>query len=47
MAGSTAKISLKRKKQEDRLLKQLSPLERRQQELLRRIIKEDTIFKII
>jgi hypothetical protein len=47
MTSSTTKITINRKSQEDRLLKQLNPVERRQQEQLRRIIKEDKIFKII
>lgn len=36
-----------RKKQDDRLLKQLSRLERKQQELLRRQIMSDPVFQTV
>lgn len=37
----------KKKKQDDRLLKQLSRLDRKQQEKLRSMINSDPIFKTI
>ena len=36
-----------KKQQDDRLLKQLSRLERRQQEKLRQMIQSDPVFKTI
>jgi hypothetical protein len=36
-----------KKKQDDRLLKRLNPKERRQQEILRRLILQDDIFKTV
>lgn len=40
-------VTQHKKKQDDRLLKQLSRLDRRQQELLRKLIRDDPIFKSI
>jgi hypothetical protein len=36
-----------KKKQDDRLLKQLPRMDRKQQELLRQLIQSDPIFKIV
>jgi hypothetical protein len=36
-----------KKKQDDRLLKQLNRIERKQQEMLRRMIQSDPLFKVI
>jgi hypothetical protein len=36
-----------KKKQDDRLLKQLNRIERKQQEALRRMIQADPLFKVI
>ncbi|HEX4773967.1 MAG TPA: hypothetical protein VH234_00410 [Candidatus Saccharimonadales bacterium] len=36
-----------KKQQDDRLLKRLTPRERRQQELLRQLIVQDELFKTV
>jgi len=40
------KMKRDKKKQDDRLLKQLSRMERKQQESLRRMILSDPVFKL-
>jgi len=40
-------MTKQKKKQDDRLLKQLNRIERRQQEMLRRMIQSDPLFKVI
>ena len=46
MNSTKAMVKIK-KQQDDRLLKQLSRLERRQQEKLRQMIQSDPVFKTI
>jgi hypothetical protein len=40
-------MTKQKKKQDDRLLKQLNRIERKQQEMLRRMIQSDPLFKVI